>query len=196
MLAFIEWFLTNTIYGISGVAVVIAGISYVFRKYFLWLPNHFAIGGIVLIILLFSVPTYTRYKFHEQVNDLLSRSPHVRVIRKEHWGDISEPLTWFFDFIGSIELVGLNSFPDPGYTRLIMQYEGEPILFKEDPDCEDNTISISEPDIKGVFRYTSWGIQMKPEDIILYCDTDWAPQKEALRDLMLETRSKKQAPQK
>jgi len=182
----LEWFLTNSIYGIVGLASLAGGLTYLLRKRFSRIPNHTFVGMFVFVILIIIVPTYPRYQFNKNISEMLEKSPHVRVLNLTYWGAISEPLTWFFDFIGSVHTVGPESPIIGGFKRVVLRFEEKPRVSLEEPDCTDKSISISEPDNKGTFRYTSRNRKMQDDEKSLYCETDWSKEREALRKILLE----------
>jgi len=185
----VEWFLTQSIYGIAILILPIYGIAYLLKKFFPRFPSPFAVAAVCFVLLIATVPSYPRYKFEKQILSILEESPHVKIIAKANYGDITEPLTWFRTPLGFVHLVAPNSLIDGGgFRRTIMRYDEEPKVTIEDPDCKNLTIMVSATDSKGVFRNTTKNYSpMSKEDKNLFCDTDWSAERKKLRELILKS---------
>ena len=188
----VEWFLTQTIYGIIILILPIYGGAYLFKIFFPRFPSPFAVAAGCFILLIATVPSYPRYKFEKQVLSIMEESPHIKIIAKANYGDFTEPLTWFRAPLGFVHLVAPNHpIHVGGFRRVLMRYDEETEVTIEDPDCENLTIMVAAPDSKGVFRdTTNKRSPMSNEDKKLFCDTDWSSEHEKLRDLMLKATEK------
>ena len=145
-MGFVDWFLTQTIFGIAILIVPIYGIAYLFKKFVPGFPSPFAVSAVCFVLLIATVPSYPRYKFEKQALSMLERSPHAKIIAKTYSGDITEPITWIRTPLGFVHVV----YPDfplegGGYYRVIMRYDEEPQITIENPDCKDFTIMVSAP---------------------------------------------------
>jgi len=183
----LEWFLFGSIYAMALIATLLGGLALVVSKVTKIRINHFAVGGVVFVVLLFTLPTYPIYKFDRDIRSQLLNAEHVHVINKTYWGAITEPVTWFADFIGSVHFV----FPEGvlsgnSYRHFVMRYGEEPRVYTVTPTCKDKRKDVAEPDAKGVFRWTGWDKKMTDEDFQLYCVKNWDAEKEAGRQLQLK----------
>jgi hypothetical protein len=189
----LEWFLTGSIYGIALIAALAGAVAFVLSKLTQISINHFAVGVVVFVALLFTLPTYPRYKFDRDIQSNLLNAAHVHVINKTYWGAITEPVTWFMDFIGSVNLV----YPEGvlsgnSFRHVVMRYEEEPRVYAVTPTCNEKRKDVAEPDAKGVFRWTGWNKKMTDEDFQLYCVKNWDIEKQAVRLLQLNVIRKTQ----
>ena len=192
-MSIVEWFLTQSIYGIIILILPIYGGAYLFKNFFPRFPSPFAVAAVCFILLIATVPSYPRYKFEKQVLSIMEENLHIKVIARANYGDFTEPLTWFRTPLGFVHLVAPNHWTDGGgFRRVLMRYDEETEVTIEDPDCKNLTIMVSAPDNKGVFRHTTKRRSpMSKEDKRLFCDTDWSSEHEKLRELMLKAADKK-----
>ena len=143
--------------------------------------------GLFFFALLVTLPAYPRYKFDRDVRSKILGAEHVHVINKTYWGAITEPLTWFSDYIGSAHAAFPEGPLSPNtFRHVVMRYEDAPRVFAVKPNCEDRLKDVSEPDVKGVFRYTGSNQKMTEADFQLYCQKNWDSEKEAIRQMYLK----------
>ena len=172
----LEWFLTQSTAGIIILILPIYGGAYLLKNFFPRFPSPLTVAGVCFILLIFTVPSYPRYKFEKQALSIMEENPHIKIIAKAYYGAFTEPLTWFRTPFGFVHLVAPNHWIDRGgFRRVLMRYDEETEVTIEDPDCETLTIMVSAPDSKGVFRHTTnKRSPMSKEDKKLFCDTDWS----------------------
>ena len=144
--------------------------------------------GLFFFALLVTLPSYPRYKFDRDVRSKILGAEHVHVINKTYWGAITEPLTWFSNYIGSTHV----AFPEGllsgnTFRHVVMRYEEEPRIFSVTPNCADRIKDVSEPDSNGIFRYTEWNQAMTEADFQLYCVKNWDREKESVRQMYLKS---------
>lgn len=174
-MAVIEWFFTETIYGPVALALPIYGLAFMVKKITRRAPQPFVVAVLGFLLLLATLPSYSRFKFERDVLAILDRSPHARIVATARYGNVLEPITWFYAPMGFVHAVSPNSpLEGGGFRRVIWRYGEEPTVTEEEPDCEDFTILIAAPDSEGTLRYTTAEAQpMSPQDRELFCETDW-----------------------
>jgi hypothetical protein len=146
-MAMIEWFFTETIYGLIVLALPIYGLAYVFKKMVPRAPSPFAVAAVGFVLLLATVPSYPRFKFERDVLATLKGSPHAKVVATARYGDLLEPITWFYAPVGFVHAVSPNSqLNGGGFRRVIWRYNEERTITDEEPDCEDFTKLTAAPD--------------------------------------------------
>lgn len=177
----IESLFTKSIYGIAAITAVSYFIALGLKKIFPKSLDPGAIAVIFFFVALLTIPSIPRYKFESNSLSSIEGKDWIRVINKTKWGDLLEPLTWFNAPTGSIYIVMPNNPIDGGFRDVLFRYEEKPRVRISDPDCSDKTISYSEPDGNGIFRYSSKeALRMTDKEVQIYCEYDWSKEKEAL----------------
>ena len=180
--ALLSWFLIHTIFGVFALCgllyVVLSGLKRRFPQFpepaFVVVP-FFLIGIVVL-------PSIPRYQFERKTLAQIEGKGWIRVVNTTRWGDITEPLTWVKTPIGSVTIIMPQPIEKDTFRQVVMQYEQKPVVSLVDVQCETSTIIYSEPDAKGVVRYTTPSpVKMTPLQKTWFCDYDWTREKEALR---------------
>jgi hypothetical protein len=192
MEAVFDWIFFTSIYGVFIICAILLGVLTLLKKAAPKMPDLTWLVGVLFLVLLFTFPTVKRYQFDSQARKMMKNlPPYSRIIHKSHGASITEPITWFKDFISNVDVVAPNAFPNFGYRRVVMYFDEEPAISDEDPNCDSRKISISEPDSKGVFKVIEFNQEMNSEEFKLYCETDWTKEKEILRLSILGVSSKK-----
>ena len=178
----LSWVMTNSIYGIGGIAVVIYIFLSALKKKFPKLPEPAYIAVPVFLIGLFTLPSLPRYQFEYDVMSKIEGKDWIRVVNKTEWGSLTEPLTWVKAPIGSVTVVMPNSPIEGGFREVLLRYEEKEIVSIVEPDCNNLKILYALPDKEGVFRYTTnSSVQMSGEQKTWYCEYDWSKENQALR---------------
>lgn len=192
-MALLEWFFTETIYGIFLLCLPVYGAAWVVKKFFKAAPHPGSITFLAGLALLMTVPSFPRYQFQTKGLQMAQDHPEYKLVSKAGYGDFLEPLTLINTPIGFFQFVS----PDPLSYR-----EGEDnqfheviLRYKEDRQekivhayCKDKTVEISEPDSKGMFRHTT----DKPKEMNKwqekdYCQTNYSEQVEAIRSKIVSS---------
>jgi hypothetical protein len=173
--ALIEWFFTETIYGMVVLLLPIYGLAYALKKLVPKAPQPFAVAALGFVLLIATLPSYARFKFERETLAAIERSPNTKVVATTRWGAIAEPITWFHAPVGFFNTVTPDSpLMGGGYRRVILRYEEQPTITLEDPDCEEFTNWVSAPDSGGTMRYTTtYPRPMTPDERELFCNTKW-----------------------
>lgn len=181
-MAALEWFFTQTIYGLFVLAALVYGVATLLKKVVPRSPSPTIVAALAFGVLLASVPSYPRFKFERDTLAVLKSSPQTKVVATTQWGDLAEPLTWFGAPIGSFHTVTpAHPLQGGGFHRVILRYGEPPLITLEDPDCEDNTKLVSAPGRDGFMHYTTKEpLPMSSEDIELFCKADWTREREAV----------------
>lgn len=188
------WTITHSIYGAFGIASVIYVIGKGVRRLAPRLPEPTLGAGLAFLIVVFTFPSIPRYQFEKEALAALDGKDWIRVVNMTNWVDVSEPLTWFREPVGSIFLIRPQSLPNYGFEEVHMRYKEDTVLRNTEPSCEDRTIHISAPSDDGIFRYLTHRPEaMIDRDYELYCNYDWSKEKKALRQQMLAEYEKQEA---
>ena len=199
----INWIFFESIYGVLIIAGIFFGITTILKNIIPNLPDLTAIVGLIFFVLLFTMQTYPRYKFHKKALETIENlPPYAHVINKSYWGDIVEPATWFKNFIGSVYIVS----PDDSISSIgsSNQFKSMLLRFEEDPeitlistDCESRTKTESHP-VDGAWKFKSSDLDAKMNnlDIEVFCETDWKKEIEMMRVEMLKILKKEVQKQK
>lgn len=186
----LSWVMTNSIYGIGGIAVVIYVFLSALKKKFPKLPEPAYIAVPVFLIGLFTLPSLPRYQFEYDVMSKMEGKDWIRVVNKTEWGSLTEPLTWVKTPVGSVTVVMPNSPIEGGFREVLLRYEEKEVISMVEPDCNNLTILYAQSDKEGVFRYTTnSSVEMRDEQKKWYCEYDWSKEKEALRREVLRQAS-------
>lgn len=191
MLDIIQWFFTETIYGIGALTFAVYGLSVLANKHIKKFPAPPIITALAFFLFLFTLPSYPRYKFESETLAQFEEREHFKLVNTAKWGDLIEPMTWLKTPIGFFHFVS----PDPSayhpetggsFKSIILRYEEAPIQELVDADCENKEISIYEPDEEGVLRYTDrFGDEMTEKEIDIYCENDFTKEADLVRDMIL-----------
>lgn len=177
-----SWLFIHTIYGILGVAAVGYAISRALKKVWPRFPEPFAVAALVFVLGICTLPSIPRYQFQRETLAKIEGKEWLRVVSKAKWGSVTEPLTWVNAPLGSVTVVMPNLPTEGGFRQVTWRYEEEPTVSLIEADCGDSTIMYSRPDKQGVFRYaTPSPVKMTGQEKGLYCEYNWANEKEALR---------------
>ena len=184
----INWIFFESIYGVFIITGIFFGITFILKKLIPNLPDLTAIGGLIFFVLLFTMQTYPRYKFHKKAIETIENlPPYAHVIDKKYVGHILEPLTWFTSFIGHLYIVAPSY--DSGFSgefkSLLVRYDEYKTIQQvsnHEVDCETKETSISQPDKEGVFRYTVWSEKMTESEIELFCERNWSEERKMALD--------------
>jgi len=176
-----NWLFLNSVYGIIAIAGLVYVILRAVRKRVPTFPNPVVIAIPIAIIGMLTIPSIPRYQFEKETLAQIRGKNWIRVISQTQWGDLTEPLTLIRAPIGTFFLVLPENPMTGGYREVLIRYGERTRVSLSEPDCTDSTISHSEPDDQGVFRYTAdFGRRMTASEFAIYCEYDWSREKEAL----------------
>ncbi|MBT4942025.1 MAG: sel1 repeat family protein [Candidatus Magasanikbacteria bacterium] len=192
----INWIFFESIFGVFIITGIFFGITSILKKLIPNLPDFTTFGGILFLVLLCTMQTYPRYKFHKKALETIENlPPYAHIIDKKYIGDILEPLTWFKSFIGDLYIVA-PSF-DSGFSGEFKSmrvryddYETIQQVSLHEIDCKTKETSISQADKKGAFRYTLWNEKMTEYEIELFCKKDWSEEREIMRTEIMNSAAK------
>jgi|TARA_B100000315_G_C14453885_1_gene530450 hypothetical protein len=184
----INWIFFESILGTFIITGMFFGIASILKKLIPSLPDFTALGGVLFLILLFTMQTYPRYEFHKKALESIENlPPYAHIIDKTYTGDILEPITWFKSFIGSLYIVAPSY--DSGFSgefkSLLVRYDDYKTIQQvslHEVDCETKETSISQPDKEDAFRYTVWAEKMTESEIELFCEKDWSEERKMALD--------------
>ena len=187
-MALIEWFFTETIFGIVAlIAPVYLALKFLNKK---WgkAPNADIIAVALFFLLILTVPSYPRFKFERDTRAFLSEQTHMRIINETKWGDLVEPITWFYTSVGSFQVVS----PEPlahspeGYKtfkEIFFRYEEEPTIYLHDVNCNEKLINTSEHKPDGTFGIIESSKELRDKDYETFCAYDWSKEIGAIQNM-------------
>jgi hypothetical protein len=181
----LNWLFFHTIYGMLGVAILVYLLFRDLRKTFPRFPEPALVAGLVFLVGAGTLPSIPRYQFH---NEMLKRMPQIenvaRVASTSRWRSMTEPLTWVNPPIDAVTFVSAQTFHFVGDGQRIgvestIRYgEGWADLIVY-ADCVQSTIRYTRPDESGILRPVT-PVKMGAWERDLYCEHDWAREKEAV----------------
>ena len=178
------WIFTESIYGSSICAVIVAFLAVKLERIFPRCPNPFILAAITFIVALFTLPSIPRYQFEKSTLADISSKPWVRVINQTKLGDVIEPLTWVSAPVGSFFLA--MPFPeDVGLFReLSLRYKEENRAYNTRPSCENHMIQRTEINSEDKFRHMpTSSTKMTEFEINAYCNYDWKKERVAIKSV-------------
>ncbi|MBL8054449.1 MAG: hypothetical protein JNK03_13825 [Nitrospira sp.] len=193
-MALIQWFFTETIYGIFLLCLPIYGMAWVIKKGFKAAPDPSVISVLAGIVLAVTVPSIPRYQFQAEGLRMAQEHPEYKLAWTFRYGDILEPLTLINTPIGFFKFVN----PDPltykageggDFHTVILRYKEDRQQMIVHALCENKTMSISKPDSSGVYRHTTEReSEMSDQDKEIYCHTDYSEQVKFMRAQILSSK--------
>ncbi len=188
-LSIFKWLFFESVYGLMLIVAVTFGLAFVVKSFIPKSPNPWTIAIIVFFVGLFTVPSIPRYQFSNETLNNIDGKEWIRIINKENWGSVTEPLTWFNPPLGSIFIampydpVTMGSFDY--FQEVLIQYEEEDKLRIIQRFCTDNKIQIYKYDDKGTLRFaTNMPQKMTEDERKRYCEYDWSKERDAIFDAL------------
>lgn len=190
-MALIQWFFTETTYGIFLLCLPIYGMARAVKKVFKAAPDPSVITVLAGVVLFLTMPSIPRYQFQAEGLRMAQEHPEYKLAWTFRYGDILEPLTLVNAPIGFFKFVNpdpLTYQPGEGgeFHAVVLRYKEDRQQMIVHASCQDKTMSISRPDSSGVYRYTTEGeVEMSEQDIEIYCHTDYSEQMNFMRTSIL-----------
>jgi hypothetical protein len=187
-MSWIEGFLFNNIYGIALLVSPLFGIAWIAHKLSRGSLLPFYIAGGLGALVFCTVPSVPRFLFEQRVLEQAASIPGIRLVNSTRWGDLVEPVTWFYAPYGAFRFVGPYSSiqdikgPNRMFREFVLRYGEEPGIYVRQVFCDDGEYSIAAPDEDGEFRIIAkdWP-ELSAEDRRPFCEEDWTEEKKELR---------------
>ncbi len=186
-MSIMEWFFTETIYGIIAIIAVIYLPIKALNKKFTKTPDAEFIAGILFFILILTVPSYPRFKFERETRAMLVEHKHMKIINETKWGDLIEPITWFHAPVGAFNVISPEPFVHStegfqAFKQIFFRYEEEPSLYLIEVNCKEKVHNTSEMQTNGKFHVISTENALSDSEYNTFCNTDWSEQLHAAKN--------------